>query len=569
MDQLAPGRRRFEEAIRSILWANRWPFGRKSAKLCALGTSGTYGNDPPEAIQIKPGFGQRVRAARAYAGGITRSELAASIERHFQDEVPPSGTSTTTIKRLEAGETVRGALTDWAHRISVVTNVPEWFLLGDWEGAAAIIRGAPLDYERLSQEADSLQVLAYEAGSVIDRMNELVRAQRTRRGAQEEWFRHALPALLRVDREGGSATRGLPRTTVRMGGQKITLDPSAFPGEPPIIRHPTLLMRFLDEEAPPLRPQEAAAVDEMFSDPEVWLYLSAVVKGPVKVDMDARLRPRGDLPHVADPLRTALEAELEEPRSVPFPTDKLDAAVLARYLKREQLIAEEIAEIRHAILDPEVKRYFEAVADAYGLRAPQDMATLAHEFAQADLTPQSAVDAPLPEHRHRSFKPLTHLLAQRDRDHVEINAELTSSEEALRATIEAELLEEARSRGTVTIAFPEHDEIKDLLDRYMDGDKLSRAETVKLQRGLDDDSTKLGGYLKVIAERYALEMPQNTASVTHEFGLGDPTPPRASDAPSPAPPGDYGRELAKHLPTERDREQQPSQPAPDAQQGSQ
>ncbi|MFZ1925304.1 MAG: hypothetical protein WAU42_04075 [Solirubrobacteraceae bacterium] len=165
---------------------------------------------------------------------------------------------------------------------------------------------------------------------------------------------------------------------------------------------------------------------------------------------------------------------------------------------------------------------------------------------------------------HTSLKRLTQLLAQRDRVQIEIDAKLTASEKALQTTIEAELLEQSRNKP-LRITFPDDGKL-DLFWRYLDDEKLSSAETTKLKQQLRDSG--VGSYLKVIAERYALEMPQDTALVTHEFGLVETTPQRANDAPLPEPPGELGRRAREHLPTTGGREQQPTPEEPDAQRGT-
>src|ERR1700739_3973074 len=75
-------------------------------------------------------FGLRIRTARPYAA-ISQSELAKRIALKFPD-VHASG---ATMQRLETGDPrVKGSVNEWAQRIELVTDVPVWFLAGDWDG---------------------------------------------------------------------------------------------------------------------------------------------------------------------------------------------------------------------------------------------------------------------------------------------------------------------------------------------------------------------------------------------------------------------------------------------------
>lgn len=71
------------------------------------------------------GFGDRVRAARGYAGGISQAVLAERIQERF----PGVEVSARTIKRVEGEDpAVRGTLEEWAQWVGAATETPVFFL---------------------------------------------------------------------------------------------------------------------------------------------------------------------------------------------------------------------------------------------------------------------------------------------------------------------------------------------------------------------------------------------------------------------------------------------------------
>jgi transcriptional regulator with XRE-family HTH domain len=91
------------------------------------------GNEPvPEPPGRDHDFGDRVRAARGYAGGMSQSALAERIRELF----PGAPISARTIKRVERGDkSPRGPQSVWVEIIARATGVPEWFLEYGWAGA--------------------------------------------------------------------------------------------------------------------------------------------------------------------------------------------------------------------------------------------------------------------------------------------------------------------------------------------------------------------------------------------------------------------------------------------------
>ncbi len=142
-------------------------------------------------------FGRRVRAARAYAG-ISQSELADGIAARF----PDASASTATVKRLENDDPgVKGSVYEWAPRIAPVTGVPGWFLVGNWEGAAAVLLPAlsvvNVELERLRVAAAKARERATEAEGEYEELEaargDMMRRRQETRGDLERRLRDFRP----------------------------------------------------------------------------------------------------------------------------------------------------------------------------------------------------------------------------------------------------------------------------------------------------------------------------------------------------------------------------------------
>lgn len=379
-------------------------------------------------MQRDPEFGRRMRAARGWAG-LSQRELAAEISARY----PAAPASTQTIKKVEANDlSVKGSLSEWTVWVADATDTPDWFLEGGWN-APRHIRETPhmgplsrafemralvkeielalraevfnpdqVDHDRLRRFGLTLRE-DESPDRLIGRLEELARAEDAR-------GRYGVIQARRAERErdlirqGASRERRerlmhqLPRAALRDSAlsaesrAKDALAAIMLGEDDEALLHDLSVTHAVKSESGSLAADEIEDLAEAVANtPNALIHRFDGIENldnaslvHLRDAITARLRSRA----AADVQLAASSTSAQ----IPFPEGKLDRNLFVRFLSGEKLDQKETNEIQRALADPEVKRYFQAVADKAGV----DADTLTHGFALGAITPRSAADAPLP-----------------------------------------------------------------------------------------------------------------------------------------------------------------------------
>lgn len=357
-------------------------------------------------------FGDRIKAARGFAGGISQGELA----KRISEQVPGMAPSVRTIKRLENGDAgVKGSIREWSDWIGAATGFPPEMLLWGIDGPDQLteeirrwrvyshahwlriaanllwrLRRAKVDaseqrplLERLRREG-GLPLTGAEIESPSDALRQVAGALTE----EEEWVREKERELL--EKSGLHPRVGLADLPVRalfafLNGQTLSaheesevretvrwmlIDNFAPQHTFPVKGGKDIHTPFaIQNESPIWGPRGFRGLMEAHTD-QLEADFADSTTTPAPPDENGRDLAK-HLPAAKQIIDLALRAQSDYV-GVPFPEGKLDRNLFVRYLSGETLGQTETAEIQRTLADPDVQRYFQAIAEKAGLKAPED-----------------------------------------------------------------------------------------------------------------------------------------------------------------------------------------------------